>query len=199
MKIEITDSLFEQYHQLIKDRFHSDDVGEYVERLIELELSKCCAPGYELDGLTGAKSRYQLEHDLNHALWGGGWSDRSIFRNQYLCLDIDNFKNYLDSHGLTVGDEFLVEIAEQLRQKHPNANIYRIGGDEFVVELGGLPFVPLQVDRDVNLKYSIVDVAAQRNDRRHHANRVIMFNLDKGIVEASEQVTNIECKYPDNI
>lgn len=199
MKIEITDALFERYRQLIKQRYYSDDVAEHVERLIELELRKSCVPGYEMDGLTGAKSRFQLEYDLNRALWGNGWSDRSIFRNRYLCLDIDNFKSYVDVHGLPAGDEVLVEIARQLGEKYPNANIYRIGGDEFVVELGALPCVPLQVDPDVNLKYSIVDVAAQRNERRHHAHRVIMFYLDKGIVEASAQVTRIECKYLDNI
>jgi hypothetical protein len=33
MKIEIADPLFEQYRQLIMDKFHSEDVGEYVERL----------------------------------------------------------------------------------------------------------------------------------------------------------------------
>jgi len=199
MKIEITDSLFERYRQLIKEKYYSDDVAEHVQRLIELELRKACVPGYEMDGLTGAKSRFQLEYDLNRITWGSGWDDRSIFRSKYLCLDIDNFKSYIDVHGLTAGDEVLVEIANRLRGKYPDANVYRIGGDEFVVELGDLPFMPLQLDHDVNLKYSIVDVAVQRNDQRHHANSVIMFNLDKGIVEASEQVTNIECKYPDNI
>jgi diguanylate cyclase (GGDEF)-like protein len=199
MKVEIDDSLYEQYLQLIKQQYGSEDISTHLEQLIELELWKSCAPGYESDALTGAKSRYQLQSDLDRALFGSGWNDRAIFRNRYLCLDIDNFKSYLDVHSLTAGDEILVEIARQLRLKYPNTNVYRFGGDEFVVELGDLPFVSLPVNSEIRLKYSIVNVVIHRNDRKHHAHRVIMFYLDKGIVEASEEVTNIDCKYPDNI
>lgn len=195
MKIEITDSLFEEYCQLIKERYFSENVGEHIEHLIKSELYKFCVSGYELDALTGTKTRYQLEQDINCALWGESGNDLSIFRNRYLCLDIDNFKKYIDFHGLTAGDQMLVEIAQQLRQKYPNANIYRFGGDEFVVELGPLPFIPLKIHDDVTIKYSIVDIAVERNARRHHSHRVIMFNLDKGIVEASEQVMNIKCEF----
>jgi diguanylate cyclase (GGDEF)-like protein len=197
MKIEISDSLFEQYQRLVKERFTSGSVAERIERFVELELRKFCVPGYERDGLTGVKSRFQLEQDVNRALWGEGWNDISVLHNRYLCLDIDDFKSYVDIHGLTKGDEVLVEIARDLGENYPGANIYRAGGDEFVVELGGVSFNPLRLNHAVTLKYSIVNVMVQRNTRRHHALRVIVFYLDKGIVEASERVTNIACKYPD--
>jgi diguanylate cyclase (GGDEF)-like protein len=199
MKIEIPDSLFEQYKELIKSRFLTDDVSKSIESLIEIELRKFCVSGFELDGLTGTKTRFQLQKDLTNALFGEGWNDNSIYRNKYLCLDIDNFKKFLDFHGPSKGDKILKKIAKYLKEKYSDSNVYRIGGDEFVVEIGELNFTPFKVDEDINLKYSIVDVAVQRNDRKHHANRVIMFNLDKGIVEASENVTKIECRYPENI
>lgn len=199
MKIEISDSLFEQYRQLIKSRFLTDDVAERIESLIEIELRKFCVSGNELDSLTGVKTRFQLDWDIDKALWGNGWSDTSIVRNRYLCVDIDNFKKYLDFHGLSNGDKILKKIAEHLKEKYSESKVYRIGGDEFVAEIGDLLFTPFEIDKDINLKYSIVDVAVQRNDQRHHSNRVIMFNFDKGIVEATEEVTKIECRYPDNI
>ena len=86
MKIDIADSLFEEYRFLIKDKYLSEDVSEHVERLIKIELRKFCVPGYESDSLTGTKTRFQLERDLNRTLWGDGWNDHSIFKNRYLCL-----------------------------------------------------------------------------------------------------------------
>lgn len=196
MKIEISDSLCKQYEQFIKDRFLSDDVAKSIENLIENELRKFCVSGYEIDWLTGAKTRFQLERDLSNAIFGNGWSDDSILSSRYLCIDIDNFKKYLDFYGLPAGDNILKKIAEKLSEKYSEANIYRIGGDEFAVEIGDIPLNPLEIDKDINLKYSIVDIAVKRNDRKHHANRVVMFHIDKGIIEASESVTKIECIYP---
>lgn len=199
MKVEISDSLFEQYQQLIKTRFLSDNVSKFLEQLIEIELRRYGVSGYELDNLTKTKSRFQLDRDLNQYLFGEGWNDHSIFTTNYLCLDIDNFKKYLDFYGLKAGDKILIKIAEQLKENYSDSKIYRFGGDEFVVEIGDFSFTKIEVDKDINLKYSKVNVVVQRNDRKHHAHRVIMFNLDKGIVEASENITNVECRYPEII
>ncbi|MGF1692249.1 GGDEF domain-containing protein [Photobacterium kagoshimensis] len=51
-------------------------------------------------------------------------------------IDIDNFKKVNDRFGHKRGDELLIEIAVMLRTTSPEgSNIYRIGGDEFVVLL----------------------------------------------------------------
>jgi diguanylate cyclase (GGDEF)-like protein len=195
MKIEVPDLLYKQYQQLIRQRFHSEDVAAYVQQLIEFELRKYCTSGYETDGLTGCKTCYQLDWDINRATWGSSWQDRSVFKNKYLCLDIHNFKSFLDNNGLTAGDEVLKEISRQLHRKHSDANVYRFGGDEFVVELGERRHVPLQVPSGINLKYAIVKVSAQRNQHRnHYINRVIIFHLDKGIVEATQKGKEIVCE-----
>lgn len=197
MKVEISDSLFEQYREFIKTRFLTENISEQIEQLIERELNKYCVLGRELDVLTGTKTRHQLIQDLTKSLGGQGYKDNSILKIKFLCLDIDNFKKYLDFHGLTAGDEILKKVAEQLKRNYPNSNIYRIGGDEFVMEIGELNFTPFEIDKDINLKYSIVNISVQRNERGHHARGLIMLNLHKGIIYASKNVTEIECKYPE--
>jgi len=197
MKVEISDSLFEQYKEFIKTRFLTENISEQIEQLIERELNKYCVLGRELDVLTGTKTRHQLIQDLTRSLGGQGYNDNSILKTTFLCLDIDNFKKYLDFHGLTAGDQILIKIAEQLKRNYPKSNIYRIGGDEFVVEIGELNFTPFEIDKNINLKYSIVDISVQRDERSHHTNGLIMLNLHKGIIYASKNVTKIECKYPE--
>jgi diguanylate cyclase (GGDEF)-like protein len=53
-----------------------------------------------------------------------------------LFLDIDRFKTINDTYGHAVGDEILIAVAKRLRKcvRHEE-NIYRIGGDEFVIIL----------------------------------------------------------------
>lgn len=58
-------------------------------------------------------------------------------KSAFLILDIDYFKKINDSYGHFVGDETLIEIAEQLKRIFSNKEniIGRVGGDEFVVYL----------------------------------------------------------------
>lgn len=51
-----------------------------------------------------------------------------------IYIDIDNFKFINDSHGHHVGDEFLVKMAEKIKNSTRECDfIARMGGDEFVV------------------------------------------------------------------
>lgn len=54
-----------------------------------------------------------------------------------MIIDIDNFKEINDSHGHSVGDLILKEVAQRIRSSvRPQDTIGRIGGDEFMVFLG---------------------------------------------------------------
>jgi diguanylate cyclase (GGDEF)-like protein len=194
VKIDIPDQLYEQYHELIKKEWHSDDVAQNVQDLIEFELRKHCVPGYELDVLTPCKSRQQLKLDINRATWTSDRLDHSIFRCNYLCIDIDNFKRFVDFDGLTASDELLKKIGRQLQSKYIGANIYRFGGDEFVVELNDGHWLPLELPERVDFKYSIVKVEVERNQHRNRfINRVIWHHLHRGIVESTREGSEIVC------
>lgn len=80
------------------------------------------------DHLTGLGNRALLER---HS------ADESSDTSSVLFIDIDDFKNVNDRHGHAVGDALLRYIGSRLaRVCGPNGNVYRIGGDEFVVVCG---------------------------------------------------------------
>jgi len=196
MNIEISKNLLEKYRKLIKRRMLSDDVSEFIETLIESELRKFGEEGYALDNLTGCKNRFHVARDFKQALWQNGWNDTSVFRNQYLCVDIDKFKNYLDFYGITAGDNLLKTLASQLQQNYPKQNIYRYGGDEFVVEMKDAVFQHIQLP-EVEIKYSIINVEINRDrHNRHNFERFFDMYIEMGILESSSKGTMINFRHP---
>ena len=79
-----------------------------------------------------ANRRLMLEH-LDQAMSA---SKRSHRHGALLFLDLDNFKPLNDTHGHSVGDLLLIEVAERLKTCVREADtVARFGGDEFVVLL----------------------------------------------------------------
>jgi diguanylate cyclase (GGDEF)-like protein/PAS domain S-box-containing protein len=93
------------------------------------------------DTLTQLPNRRLLDDRLRRAQAA---SKRSGHYAAVLFLDLDNFKPLNDTHGHSVGDLLLIEVARRLtRCVRATDTVARFGGDEFVVLLDGL-----DVDRE---------------------------------------------------
>ena len=75
--------------------------------------------------LTGFKNRYSLEQDIGERL--------ATDEFNIAAFDLDNFKSINDMYGYDFGDEYLVQIADRLKNEFGQiADIYNITGNEFV-------------------------------------------------------------------
>lgn len=88
------------------------------------------------DDLTGLPNRNLLLDRLEQAINRTYRDNRGL---AVLFIDLDGFKDINDLHGHDAGDKVLVELAQRylliLRRED---TVARIGGDEFVVILGGI-------------------------------------------------------------
>ncbi len=74
--------------------------------------------------LTGLKNRYALENDIGEKL--------ANEQMNIAVFDMDNFRSINDIYGYDFGDEYLVMIAEKLKNDFGEfAEIYNITGNEF--------------------------------------------------------------------
>lgn len=106
-------SIHKQRHQLIKANEKLDQMARY-------------------DTLTKLHNRMSLmEHlELNFAL-----AMRHRQLGALLFIDLDGFKAINDNCGHEIGDRFLMQIADNMRQLRDCDIVARLGGDEFVVVL----------------------------------------------------------------
>ena len=120
-------------------------------RIIELEnknkrLQKKLEKLAQEDSLTGFFNKRNIQERLEEELSRGRRENRPVGT---VLLDIDKFKQINDTHGHTVGDQAILEIASRLRQ---NIRIYdrigRFGGDEILVLLWNAGIIQLRIVAD---------------------------------------------------
>lgn len=88
------------------------------------------------DALTQLPNRLLLTERLHQVHLN---NKRESCYSAVMFLDLDNFKSLNDTHGHSVGDLLLCQVAERLKQCVREVDtVARFGGDEFVVLLGGL-------------------------------------------------------------
>ncbi len=96
------------------------------------------------DPLTKLPNRRLLNDRLEQTMPASKRSGRFA---ALMLLDLDNFKLLNDSHGHTVGDMLLVEVAKRLKSCVREIDtVARFGGDEFVVILS-----QLDLDKDASI------------------------------------------------
>jgi two-component system cell cycle response regulator len=85
------------------------------------------------DELTGLGSQGRLRIDLEERCERAADEPLTV-----MLLDLNGFKRYNDTFGHPAGDELLKRVGAQLRDAvRPEGVGYRVGGDEFVVLIGG--------------------------------------------------------------
>jgi diguanylate cyclase (GGDEF)-like protein/PAS domain S-box-containing protein len=87
------------------------------------------------DALTGAHNRSSILEALEREIEQGNGASTAV-----VYVDLDNFKPVNDTHGHAAGDELLVLTAARLREaSRRDDEVGRLGGDEFIVLLRGIP------------------------------------------------------------
>ena len=85
------------------------------------------------DPLTGLSNRRDLLEKINYETHR---IERSKLEFAFILLDVDNFKNFNDSHGHECGDEVLKVLSDILLDvKRKPDHVGRWGGEEFLVVL----------------------------------------------------------------
>lgn len=100
------------------------------------------------DALTKLPNRVLLSDRLQQAIAG---CKRNKALVGILYLDLDGFKTVNDTYGHDAGDQLLVTLSDRMRSVLRDTDtLARIGGDEFVVVLGGIQSedeLPLLIQR----------------------------------------------------
>ncbi|MFC3193483.1 diguanylate cyclase [Marinicella sediminis] len=109
-------------------------VAERTEKLqiVNAKLNKMAST----DALTGLDNRRQFNQKLDE-MWQH--SQKNLSPLSMLIIDIDYFKKINDTFGHPVGDQVLVQLAEQLQHFNDDriGCLARLGGEEFCLLMSG--------------------------------------------------------------
>ncbi|APF04711.1 TPA: GGDEF domain-containing protein [Legionella pneumophila] len=90
------------------------------------------------DSLTGLFNRRHFDMVFSNEL---SRAKRNKYPISLIFIDIDNFKYINDTFGHSVGDSFLIHVANILKQtlRRSGDSMFRIGGDEYAAILINMP------------------------------------------------------------
>ena len=112
-----------------------NDVTERQRLKTELEKRS------RVDALTELLNKGTAEERIRMTL-----EDDQTGRNALLMIDVDNFKHINDQFGHATGDDVLTEVGRIIRKSSRNTDVAgRVGGDEFVLLLKGIPYSDIAV------------------------------------------------------
>ena len=102
-----------------------------------------------LDGLTGTRNRtsfFEIQAELNKKIREG----KAAFG--FIMFDANNLKTINDLYGHKMGDVYLLSVVEMIQDCYPGDQLFRIGGDEFVVLAEGQDSMKI-AENHLNLTY----------------------------------------------
>ncbi|MCJ2181459.1 diguanylate cyclase [Novosphingobium sp. 1949] len=149
--------------------------------LANLQLRETLEDMAMSDALTGLPNRRQLDAVLRTRLID---AERMGTALSCLMIDIDHFKRINDSHGHEAGDTVLREVGAVLRQAtRENTQVFRYGGEEFLVMLPGASAEQAQLRaEDLRARIAGLQIA-------HHGERLAPVSVSVGIATAPDHCT----------
>lgn len=122
LKLGVSDFIVKPYSPLL--------LKMRVENIIHMTESADMISELEMDALTGFKTRRAYYRDIeamekDHT--------KEMQAAGLVFADINGLKRVNDRVGHEAGDELIASVAKQIAEVFPEANKYRIGGDEFVL------------------------------------------------------------------
>ncbi|WP_285397523.1 GGDEF domain-containing phosphodiesterase [Lysinibacillus sp. fls2-241-R2A-57] len=132
-----------------------DDFGkpyQYIAIRVDItaqkDLKKITHIAYQ-DELTGLPNRRKLDQRLEYELHQSRCTGKKF---ALFFIDVNRFKNINDGLGHIIGDMFLVEMAERLRNVDYTSNsIYRHNSDEFVMILNDVDRIEEKAREIINV------------------------------------------------
>lgn len=109
-----------------------------AEAFLRNDAERLLAKHAHSDRVTGLANRWAFDVDLECAL--DDLKDGTLSGIALAVVDLDRFKVVNDTFGHSVGDHLLAEVALRLR-RHADGNttLARLGGDEILVLIQGVP------------------------------------------------------------
>jgi len=151
------------------------------------------------DSLTGLFNRRYFDSTLRSEITRAKRNSHTL---SLILIDIDNFKYLNDTFGHPYGDDFLVYVAESLKQSVRRANdtIFRLGGDEFAIILSNMTpedsvtvcsqiqnqFKTHNKHDNVTLSMSVVSISSTHNSALEN----IISTADQALYQAKENGKN---------
>lgn len=130
-------------------------IGVILDVDAEKRMVKRLQEKAERDALTGLYNKMTAQKRIENALYDSEKGDKDAL----MILDIDNFKLVNDRCGHLTGDALLVDVASGLKELFRSTDVLgRVGGDEFVVFLHGIPseaFALERAEKIVNLFHAL--------------------------------------------
>lgn len=137
---------------------HSESVirKQQIER-----LQSSMGDSASMDRLTGLPNRYRYEQQIEKSMKNAMKTGRTSY---LFSIDMDDFKTINESYGYNYGNSLLIEFSKFLKETFQDvAEIFRVGGDEFMMLLEGADDMTSQSATDaimarVQSAWKIMDV-----------------------------------------
>ena len=123
-------------HYIIGIENIDDEIKKEKQQLKALNTEKELARRDELTGIKNKTAYNELEKSIQENIDGG----MNYLPFALIVCDANDLKKINDTNGHVAGDEYLKQSAKLLCHTFVHSPVFRVGGDEFAVFLGGDDF-----------------------------------------------------------